>query len=295
MTGTLQAGPLAGATRSTLDLPSVRLSLLHWAPRPGGEGAGREIVLLHGLGGTAATQAPVAAALADLGWSAWAIDLPGHGWTRWLGEDGQPVPDPEAVDASVYRLDRLGVLTAQALAAMPFRSPPTVIGHSWGAGVTAAAVLERAPIDRAILVEPPFLSPDESAALARDLVASLRPDAASATEVVLSQGVQVDDWELAVAVEALTLNSPLAIMAAATENSYSPYRFIDRWRVVRPATRVDLIVGDPAAGSTVPRAARTVISILLGRGRVHYLRGAGHSPQQTHFPEFIELLRQILR
>jgi pimeloyl-ACP methyl ester carboxylesterase len=294
MTDLLQAGPLVGATRATLELPAIRFSLLHWQPQRGGEGGGREIVLLHGLGGTAATQAPVAAALAELGWSTWAFDLPGHGWTRWLGDDGQPVPDPEAVDPGLYRLDRLGVLMAEALGAMPLRHPATVIGHSWGAGVAAAAVLERAPIGHAILVEPPFLSPDESAALARDLVASLRPDAASARELVLSQGADLDEFELAVAVEALTLNSPLAIMSAATENSYSPYRFIDRWRAVRPPTRVDLIVGDPAAGSTVPRAARTVISILLGRGRVHSLRGAGHSPQETHFRDFIQLLRQIL-
>ena len=295
MTETLQAGPLAAATRETIALPNLALSTLRWAPQGTAAGSGREAVLLHGLGGTAATQAPVAAALSEQGWSVRAFDLPGHGWTRWLDEGGRPVSDPESLDPALYRLDNLGRVLRDALARVDFASSPVVMGHSWGSAVTASALLERAPITHAVLIEPPFLSADASLALARDLVASLRPDVASATEVVLAEGGGgLEELEVTIAAEALTQASPLAIMSAATENTSGPYRFIDRWREVKPKGRVDLIVGDPAYGGMLPAHARMIVGLLLGRGHVHYMPRAGHSPQHTHFPEFMALLSRIL-
>jgi pimeloyl-ACP methyl ester carboxylesterase len=297
MTDTLRRAfdPIATADRQSLDLPTIRFDVLRWTPRGPAEANGRDAILLHGLAGTAATQAPVAAALAERGWSVRALDLPGHGWTRWLRPDGEPVDDPESVDPSVYRLDELGRLIGDAVRALQLPRPPVLIGHSWGAGVAVAAVLEHAPIERAVLVDPPFLTADASLSLANDLVGALRPDVASAAEVLVSQGFPSDDQQLAIAAEGLTVASPLAILSAARENAYGPDRFLDWWRTSKPKARVDIIAGDPAAGGLIPAIARPALTMLLGRGHVHHMPGAGHTPQFTHFEQFIALLARILR
>lgn len=294
MAQTVPADPLAAAERESIDLPEIRFSVLHW-PAQNGAHNGRDALLLHGLGGIAATQSPVGAALADRGWSVRALDLPGHGRTTWLAPDGNPVGDPEAVEPARYRLDRLGQLIGDAIRALGLTRNPVVVGHSWGAGVAAAAVLEHAPIERAVLVEPPFLTADASRSLAEDLVSSLRADAASAAEHLVAQGMSADDPQLAYAAEALALASPLAIRSAATENAYGPERFLEWWRRSRPRARVDVIAGDPVAGGLVPAIARPALTMLLGRGRVHYMPGAGHTPQLSHFHQYMELLSRILR
>jgi pimeloyl-ACP methyl ester carboxylesterase len=294
MAQTASASPPTAADRESLDLPEIRFSILRW--RADAETRnGREVVLLHGLGGTAATQTPVGAALAQRGWFVRAIDLPGHGRTKWLGSNGEPLDDQESVEPSRYRLDALGRVIGEALRALGFARPPVVIGHSWGAGVTAAAVLEHAPVERAILVEPPFLTADASASVAQDLAASIRPDAASAAAHLIAQGMSPDDPQLPLAAEALTLASPLAILAAASQNAYGPEHFLEWWRRSRPRARVDVIAGDPNAGGLVPAIARPALTMLLGRGHVHYMPGAGHVPQLTHFNQYMELLARILR
>jgi pimeloyl-ACP methyl ester carboxylesterase len=294
MAQTVPADPLAAAERESIDLPEIRFSVLRW-PAQNGARNGRDAVLLHGLGGTAATQSPVGAALADRGWAVRALDLPGHGRTTWLTSEGKPVDDPEAVEPARYRLDRLGRLIGDAIRALGLTRNPVVVGHSWGAGVAAAAVLEHAPIERAVLVEPPFLTADASRSVAEDLVASLRADTASAAEHLVAQGMSADDPQLSYAAEALTLASPLAIRSAATENAYGPERFLEWWRRSRPRARVDIIAGDPLAGGLVPAIARPALTMLLGRGRVHFMSGAGHTPQLSHFNQYMELLSRILR
>jgi pimeloyl-ACP methyl ester carboxylesterase len=295
MAQTLPDSPVASAQRETLDLPEIRFNLLHWRAATDASRNGREAVLLHGLGGTAATQTPVGAALAERGWSVRALDLPGHGWTSWLTPQGHPVDDPESVEPARYRLDRLGQLLGDAIRALGLSRSPVVIGHSWGAGVAAAAVLEHAPIERAVLVEPPFLTADASRSVAEDLVSSLRPDADAAAEHLVAQGMSLDDPQLPYAAEALTLASPLAIRSAANENAYGPERFLEWWRRSRPRARVDVIAGDPVAGGLVPAIARPALTMLLGRGHVHYMPGAGHTPQLSHFSQYMELLTRILR
>jgi pimeloyl-ACP methyl ester carboxylesterase len=295
MAQTIPADPLAAAERETIDLPGIRFSVLRWVPQSHAGQNGREAVLLHGLGGTAATQSPVGAALAERGWNVRALDLPGHGWTSWLTPEGTPVADPEAVEPARYRLDRLGQLIGDAIRALGLSREPAVVGHSWGAGIAAAAVLEHAPISRAVLVEPPFITADASRSVAEDLASSLRSDVAAATEHLVAQGMSPDDPQLAYAAEALTLASPLAIRSAATENSYGPERFLEWWRRSKPRARVDVIAGDPVAGGLVPAIARPALTMLLGRGRVHFMPGAGHSPQLSHFGQYMELLSRILR
>ncbi|MBA3777977.1 MAG: alpha/beta fold hydrolase [Chloroflexi bacterium] len=292
------AGLTPGATRSDLTLPGIRLSVLHWLPTGPHAAAGGavrgEIVLLHGLHGSAATQVRFATALTDEGWSVRALDLPGHGHSAWLDDEGLPLHDQETVQPSVYRLDRLGDVVARALGLLELPSPPVVIGHSWGAGVAAASILERAPLGRAILIDPPFMSAPATAELVSELEARLRPDLDAARAVLLAENPDWDPDDLETTAEALTQASPLALGAAAVENGDGPYRFLQRWRAERPRARVDIICGSPKNGGLVPWRARQILRILLGRGHVHYLRQAGHSPQFTHMNDVMRLMRRLL-
>ena len=129
MAQSLPADPIATAQRQSLDLPEIRFSLLYWRATDAARN-GREALLLHGLGGTAATQTPVGAALAERGWSVRALDLPGHGWTSWLTPEGVPVQDPESVEPARYRLDGLGRLLGDAIRALGLSRPPVLIGRA---------------------------------------------------------------------------------------------------------------------------------------------------------------------
>jgi pimeloyl-ACP methyl ester carboxylesterase len=303
--------------RGSADVPGARLALLRWQPAPGtsdprrapgpasgqrrwgrrrrvGEATTREIVMLHGLTGNAATQAPVAAALAADGWSVRAIDLPGHGRSRWLGEDGT-ILDPESLDPGLYGLDRIAGTVARAIEALGLDERPILIGHSWGAGIAVATILERAPVSRLILVDPPFLSMPGALELANDLAAELSPDLEAARAVAIETEPDATEIDLAARAEALSQASALAVRSAASQTGYGPVELLSRWRAAKPDVAVDVICGSPAHGGLVPARARLALWFFLGRGRVHYLRDAGHSPQNTHFAEFMTLLRRLLR
>jgi pimeloyl-ACP methyl ester carboxylesterase len=281
-----------GAERSFVGLPGLKVGVLHW--RAADATPLGEVVLLHGLSGSAATQAPMAATLAQAGWSVRALDLPGHGWSHWVDEDGGRTLDPDSVEAAAYGLDRVARAIAAALRALALTPPVALIGHSWGAGVAAAAILEGAPVSRVVLVDPPFLTAEGSADLTAELVAELRPDPDAALSVASELEPGADPIALAARAEALTQASELAIMAAASETGYGPFEFLARWRAARPNVRVDAIVGDPKNGGLVPTRARLALRLVLGRGRVHYLREAGHSPMESHFPQFMALLAGLL-
>jgi pimeloyl-ACP methyl ester carboxylesterase len=281
-----------GAERSFVGLPGLKVGVLHWRAA-NGTSIG-EVVLLHGLSGSAATQAPVAATLAKAGWSVRALDLPGHGWSHWVDDDAGRTLDPDSVEAAAYGLDRVARAIAGALRMLALAPPVALIGHSWGAGVAAAAILEGAPVSRLVLVDPPFLTAEGSADLTAELVSELRPDTDAAYSVASELEPGADPIALAARAEALTQASQLAIMAAASETGYGPFEFLARWRAARPKIRVDAIVGDPRNGGLVPTRARLALRLVLGRGRVHYLREAGHSPQESHFPQFMALLEGLL-
>jgi pimeloyl-ACP methyl ester carboxylesterase len=281
-----------GATRSFVALPGLKVGVLHWGAANGS--ARGEVVLLHGLSGSAATQSPVAATLAQAGWSVRALDLPGHGWSHWVDEDAGQKLDPDSVEAAAYGLDRVARAIAGALRALSLAPPVSLVGHSWGAGVAAASILEGAPVSRLVLVDPPFLTAEASADLTAELVSELRPDTAAAYAVVSELEPGADPIALAARAEALTQASELAIIAAASETGYGPFEFLARWRAARPGVRVDAIVGDPKHGGLVPTRARLALRLVLGRGRVHYLRDAGHSPQESDFPRFMALLEGLL-
>ncbi|WP_062200513.1 alpha/beta fold hydrolase [Demequina salsinemoris] len=105
----------------------------------------RVVVLLHGMYNHGGAWAPLARTLADSGYRAVAVDLPGHG---------------ESPRSSAYPKD---LMVESVVAAVP-EAPALLLGHSLG-GYLAQATAPRLRPERQILVDPAFdiIGPTEDA------------------------------------------------------------------------------------------------------------------------------------
>lgn len=194
-------------------LPGIRFNAWRWSPVGDLPGGGRRIVILHGVTSSALAFAGVARALAADGRTVDALDLPGHGGTRWTDESGESLPDQESVGRSAYDLRHVGELVAAAMHALPSAAPPALaaaaddlhlpatgprasaldgapalLGHSWGAGVATVAVDAGAAVAQLVLEDPPFLTAAQAAEMAEGFRAELRPVLDEAQAVVRSWG-----------------------------------------------------------------------------------------------------------
>lgn len=136
----------AGIIRPQLDPRTRSLGHEHL-----GTSTGDPLVLLHGLGATAATWRPAAHLLADAGHEVLLLDLLGFGSSMRLGTTFGLADQADAVLRLLrhHGLDRVHL-----------------VGHSWGC-LVAAAVAERAPeqVSRLTLVAPAvFADPDTARA-----------------------------------------------------------------------------------------------------------------------------------
>ena len=135
----------AAVFRPQVDPTSTPLAHHHDGPAgdsPAGDGAaGVPVLVLHGLGGTAASLAGLTRALAEQGVTTLAPDLLGHGESRRIGTRFRL---PEQVDALVRLLDGHGLARVD------------VVAHSYG-GAVAAALARAHPdrVRRVVLVCPP--------------------------------------------------------------------------------------------------------------------------------------------
>lgn len=136
----------AGVIRPQHDPRTRPLAHEHYGPS-----SGEPIVLLHGLGATAATWRPVALLLGDAGHGVLLPDLLGFGSSMRLGTVFGPA---EQADAVRRLLDHHSVDRAH------------LVGHSWGC-LVAAAVAESAPsrVSRLTLVEPAVFTDPAAARL----------------------------------------------------------------------------------------------------------------------------------
>lgn len=98
-------------------------------------GEGEPVLLLHGWGGVSTDMAPLAATLAEAGYRAIALDLPGHGADRGSYAD-------------VFRM----AAAVDAVSSL-YGRPRAVVAHSFGAVVTFASFPQGGP-ERVVLVAP---------------------------------------------------------------------------------------------------------------------------------------------
>ncbi|MGW6898925.1 alpha/beta fold hydrolase [Streptomyces sp. NBC_01718] len=125
--------------QSVVDVGDVRLAYRTW-----GDPFGSPVVLLHGLGGSAASWEAVGSLLGEE-WRVYALDLRGHGESDW----------PDEYSFELMRDDVLGFLDECDLDRVG------LVGHSMGGVVAHLLAQEHADrVERLVLVEtpPPFPS-----------------------------------------------------------------------------------------------------------------------------------------
>jgi pimeloyl-ACP methyl ester carboxylesterase len=296
--------PGPSGTRHDLVLPGIRFSAVRWSPPADAESDGRHLVILHGVTGNAMAWDGVGMALARQGCTVDALDLPGHGQTRWTDGDGRPVPDQESVGADRYELHRVGELVARAIHALPTLppgagtasppAPPSILGHSWGAGVAVMAIDAGAPVARLVLLDPPFMTPAQGAEMAASFAAELRPgmDLDAARALVREQGDRGESVEARA--HAIVETSPLAAGAIARGGPWDPMEVMAAWRARHPGLPVDVIAGDPSAGGMIPPQILRLLRTALGPSHVHEMPGVGHSPYREDLQRFMQVLGEAL-
>ena len=273
--------PREGAWAVSVPGQGIRFAGLRWGPTSTGPGTGRIAVVLHGVQSAAVTMVRIARALAADGWNAIALDLPGHGDTTWL--DGLEKPE-RYVRANVARLvgDAVGALGSR----------PVLIGHSWGADTALAIAVSGRSLEHVVLIDPPVMT-ELAAELAASDLAELRPgDLEAARAVVAASGWITDALDAEAKAQALTTIAPSSIEAVyLSAGAWQPQVDARRWRVMPDAPPLDLIAADPDTGGLIPSAALDELRSILGEDRVHFLKGASHSPQRTDFDRLWPLLR----
>jgi pimeloyl-ACP methyl ester carboxylesterase len=287
-----------GALRGELVLANIRLSILRWdpAPAPDGQrrpGEGRSLLYLHGLQSAAVTGWRLAEALIADGWHFDALDLPGHGESRWLGADGHPLADQEAVDPGLYRLESIVGIVREAVQQLQLPVAPTLVGHSWGAATALAVASTGMPLERLVLIDPPFLSPVQALQLGEELVGQLQPELEAALTEVRARPDFQDERDIQAKAIALTQDSAHGIRSICQSvRSWSVLDEDETWRQAREQSPLEVIVGDPAAGSMVWPAVVERMRRVLGPEHVTILAGASHSPQRTDFAALLGALQR---
>lgn len=287
-----------GALRGELVLANIRLGVLRWdpAPAPDGQrrpGDGRSLLYLHGLQSAAVTSWRLAEALIADGWHFDALDMPGHGESRWLGANGRALADQEAVDPGLYRLESIVGVLREAIQQLQLPVAPTLVGHSWGAAAALAVASTGMPLERTVLIDPPFLSPVEALQLGEQLVAELRPELADALAEVRTRPDFGDDRDIQAKAIALTQASAHAIRSICQSvRSWSVLDEDETWRQAREQSPLEVIVGEPVAGSLVGPADVERMRRVLGPEHVTVLAGASHSPQRTDLAALLDALRR---
>ncbi len=239
----------------------------------GDPAADRRVLLVHGLGSSAALMWRVGTALADAGWHATAVDLRGHG------------DAPRALDYSV------AAYAADLVATEPDGGGAwdAVVGHSLGgAAGTAAAASAPEWTRRLVLLDPAILVDGRDAAIVRR--SQERAFADNRVELVQQEHPHwhPQDWELKV--DAVHRASAWAVEQTSAQNT--------PWDVTGDAARLTVpthvIASDPAVYSifTGDVAASVLASNPLVTMSV--VEGSGHSLHRDKPEETVRQLREAL-
>ena len=149
------AGVLSAATTDQVpsgEAATVDAAGMRWATRSWGSPADPPLLLAHGIMSDGGVFWRLGPALAATGRRVIAVDLPGHGGTGpWLGRSSLA-----ETSADVVALVRALTLDLGELA---------VMGHSWGAMVTAGLPAAGMRPRALILLDPPHLALDEMVAM----------------------------------------------------------------------------------------------------------------------------------
>ena len=267
--------PAAGE-RGKVDVDGTAWPTLSW-----GDPAAAPVLLVHGVTSNAGIWWRVGPALAAAGHRVVAVDMPGHGRTA------------KSARSHLFA-DTAAELVGFVRAAGLDRPELAVVGHSWGAMVSAhlpaAGLLPRT----IVLLDPPVLTLGRLEALTQEPTERDYATLDEAAAAVRTANPTWSEGDVAAKAQALTEFSPQLVLDVLLKNG--------DWDGGMAALRnhgaagVDawLIRGDWSTGGFIPDFKVPAIERQLGADHVITIAGGPHSPQRTH-PEatILAILRAL--
>ena len=245
------------------------------------EGAGRPVVLVHGLGNTRAHWAFQRPALLDAGYRVVTIDLRFHG----------------ASDATTNgkRISRLGLDLLELIDAEQL-TDIAAVGHSMGVSVILAAVSAGGirSIGKAVLI-------DQSARIMNDDGWSLGVFGVTwdRLEAQLSGRQAWGDWQREPAapehLRALMAAHPFADLFSGPHAALVADHFVADWRDEVPRLVVPTLVATGATSPVYPLEAMEWLAATLPQGSLRVYEHSGHTPHLNTPTEFNHDLLEFLQ
>ncbi|MGI9648581.1 MAG: alpha/beta fold hydrolase [Acidimicrobiia bacterium] len=236
----------------------IELERLEW-------GTGdRRMLIVHGLGSSAAGWWRVGPALAEAGFHVTAVDLRGHGDSHSPG------------DYSMHGY-------AADLLALGGRWE-AVLGHSLGGAAVVQAVVENPDwTDRIILEDPLLIIVDQETAVE---YVSADLDAETTVEVMAANNPTWHPEDARIKLEAQLKAGPEVIVNSMVHNP--------GWNVVAAVADLNiptlLLGADPDLQPLVPPALGSSLAAMNSNIEFHTLAGASHSMHRDEFDAFINLV-----
>ena len=251
-----------------------------------------DVVLVHGVTSNAGIWWRVGPALAAAGYRVTAVDMPGHGRTPRTGEWSTRFVDTARELAGFIRAGGFGgAATGDEAVAVPGLR---VVGHSWGAMVSARLPAVGLAPGVLVLLDPPVLTHGRMVALTEQPTERTYDTIEEATEAIRTENPGWSDGDVAAKARALTeFNADLVLAVLRGNGDWDGGMAALRDRSAA-RSRVWLIRGEWQTGGFIPDSKVPEIEAQLGADRVVTIAGAPHSPQRTH-PEatVLAILRAV--
>lgn len=265
---------VAPGARLAVDAAGIPWSALTWGPADG-----RPLLLIHGVTSSAANWWRLGPAFAAAGRWVVAVDLPGHGRTgHWQGHHR-------------FR-DSAADVAAFAKQAGLARRELQVVGHSWGAMITAALPAAGLRPSTLVLLDPPAVPHATIAAMAADADERTYVELADASAAVRRDNPDWPNGDILAKAEALTQLDEAAARAVVMDNGDWDGGLADLADPAAAGIPIWVVRGDPAAGGLLLDEALPAFRARVGADHITTIPGAPHSPHRL-FP--VETTAALLR
>jgi pimeloyl-ACP methyl ester carboxylesterase len=260
-----------GGERTTVDAAGMR-----WVAHAWGNPQDPPLVVAHGIMSDGGVYWRLGPALAAAGLRVIAVDLPAHGGTGpWNGR--YTLADTAADLASfIWAMD----LDATRL---------TVLGHSWGAAVTAALPAAGCRPRSLILLDPLYLGRDGMLAMTRDAVEHFYASVQEARENLRAAYPDWSDGDVEAKARALTRFDPDAAAAILGENGDWDAGLGALAHPDAGSVAVCYVRGEPDSGGLIPDEVLPELAARAGSDHVLTIAGGSHSPMRTTDPSPLAL------